>query len=50
MLVTTLVLGGVLHYFETETFPDAFESMWAVLWLGMTCCCRDLNPRQTVAN
>jgi len=31
MLVTTLVLGGALHYFEPETFANAFESMWPAI-------------------
>ena len=36
MLVTTLVLGGTLQYFEPETFDNAFESMWAIFWLVLT--------------
>ena len=36
ILVTTLILGGILQHFEKETFPDAFDSMWAVFWLVLT--------------
>jgi hypothetical protein len=36
ILVATLILGGILQKLEPETFPDAFDSMYAIFWLLLT--------------
>jgi len=36
ILVATLIFGGVLQKMEPETFPDVFDSMFAIFWLVLT--------------
>jgi len=36
ILVATLILGGILQKLEPETFPDVFDSMYAIFWLLLT--------------
>ena len=36
ILVATLIFGGILQKMEPETFPDVFDSMFAIFWLVLT--------------
>ena len=36
ILVATLIFGGILQKMEPETFPDVFDSMFAIFWLLLT--------------